>query len=135
MRRTPLVLGTLVALAMVAVAWLFYRAFGQGGGVQYGVRSYVVASDSRVRVEFEVAKDPARTAVCTVRARDRTGAEAGSAQVTVGPAAGRSTIVSYDLTTTSRAATGEVTGCVLTPTGLLTGPASRVRPARAARPA
>jgi len=113
-RRAPVVVGAIAALVGLAVAVLLYRGYG-ATEVGFGPRGFAVTSDSSVRVEFEVVKEPARTALCTVRARDRTGAEVGTALVRVGPAAGRGQVVRYDLATTGRANTGEITGCLLEP--------------------
>jgi len=113
-RPAVLALGGLTAAASLGVAVLLFQRYGSPD-VQSGTRGYVVASDTLVTVEFEVAKDPAATALCTVRARDRTGAEAGVALVRVGPAADRRVVVVHPLQTTSRATTGEVAGCSLEP--------------------
>ena len=112
MRPVPLVLAAATGAVSLGVAGLLYARFGSPD-VSYGPRRYVVESDTRVLVEFEVAKDPAASAVCTVRARDATGAEAGIALVRVGPAPQRTVRVVRELTTTARAVVGEVTGCTL----------------------
>ena len=112
MRPAVLVLGGLTVAASLGAAVLLYQRYGDPD-VQSGTRGYVVASDTLVTVEFEVAKDPAATALCTVRAQDRTGADAGVALVRVGPSAERRVVVAHPLQTTSRATTGEVTGCSL----------------------
>ena len=112
MRPAVLVLGGLTAAASLGAAVLLFQRYGSPD-VQSGTRGYVVASDTLVTVEFEVAKDPAATALCTVRAQDRTGADAGVALVRVGPSAERRVVVVHPLQTTSRATTGEVTGCSL----------------------
>ena len=112
MRPAVLVLGGLTVAASLGAAVLLFQRYGDPD-VQSGTRGYVVASDTLVTVEFEVAKDPAATALCTVRAQDRTGADAGVALVRVGPSAGRRVVVAHPLQTTSRATTGEVTGCSL----------------------
>ena len=109
-----LVLGGLTVAASLGAAVVLYQRYGDPD-VQSGTRGYVVESDALVRVEFEVAKDPGATALCTVRAQDRTGAEAGVALVRVGPADTRRVVVVHPLPTTSRATTGEVTGCSLAP--------------------
>ena len=105
-----LALGGLTAAASLGAAVLLYQRYGDPD-VQSGTRGYVVESDALVRVEFEVAQDPGATALCTVRAQDPTGAEAGLALVRVGPAATRRVVVVHPLPTTSRATAAEVTGC------------------------
>lgn len=122
MRRPPLagrgpalLTGVGVVVGLV-VAVLLYRGYGGGSaGVASGVRSFSVLSDDRVRVVFEVAKARDAAALCTVRARDRDGQEAGTAVVRVPPSPQRPQVVTYDLVTSSRAVTGEVTGCGLDP--------------------
>ena len=113
-RPAVLLLGGLAAAASLGVAVLLFQRYGSPE-VQSGTRGYAVSSDTLVTVTFEVAKDPAATALCTVRARDSTGAQAGVALVRVGPSAERTVVVVHVLPTTSRATTGEVTGCSLAP--------------------
>ena len=114
MQPAVLFLGGLTVAASLGAAVVLFQRYGDPD-VQSGTRGYVVESDALVQVEFEVAKDPAATALCTVRAQDRTGAEAGLALVRVGPAPARRVVVVHPLPTTSRAITGEVTGCSLAP--------------------
>ncbi len=114
MRPVTLVLGGLAVLVSLGIAIILYQAYGQAE-VGFGPRGYTVESDTLVRVVFDVEKDPAATALCTVRARDRFGDEAGSALVTVGPSPRRQQTVTYDLSTRARANTGEITDCTLTP--------------------
>jgi len=111
-RPAVLLLGGLTVAASLGAAVVLFQRYGNPD-VQSGTRGYVVASDALVTVEFEVAKDPAATALCSVRAQDATGADAGVALVRVGPSAERRVVVVHPLTTTSRATTGEVTGCSL----------------------
>jgi len=111
-RPVPLLLGSVAALVSLGVAVLLFRAFGTTE-VGFGPRGYTVSSDRSVQIVFEVDKDPAATALCSVRARDRYGSEAGTALVRVGPSAKRHLVVTYDLATTARANTGEITGCTL----------------------
>lgn len=110
MKPVPLVLGALVVAASLAVAVLLYGRFGPGE-VQSTLLGYEVVSDSTVRVRFQVDKDPAATVLCTVRARERSGAEAGVALVRVGPAPDGRVEKTYDLVTRARANSGEVLGC------------------------
>jgi hypothetical protein len=112
-RPVTVVLGGVAVLVSLVVAVVLYRAFGDSPDVGFGPRGYTVQSDRLVEVVFEVVKDPGRTALCTVRSRDREGSEVGNALVRVGPAAKRRTVVTYDLTTSARGATGEITSCTL----------------------
>ena len=113
LRPLTILLGALAVLVSLVVAVVLYRAFGDSPDIGFGVRGYTVASDRQVQVVFEVDKDRTKTALCTVRARDRTGDEVGNSLVRVGPTPRRSSIVTYELATSGRAATGEVTGCAL----------------------
>jgi hypothetical protein len=113
-RPVTFVLGGLAVLVSLGVAIVLYRAYGQAE-VGFGPRGYTVESDALVRVVFDVDKPAGATALCTVRARDRFGEEAGSALVTVGPSARRQQTVTYDLATRARANTGEITDCTLAP--------------------
>lgn len=110
----PWVGGTVAALLGLGLAILLYDRFGDGG-VRVAVRSYEVLSDQAVRIDFSVTKDEGETVVCTLRARDRIGETIGTALVRVGPSAESSVLVVHELPTTSRANTGEVTGCSVTP--------------------
>ena len=110
MKPVPIVLGAVVVALSLVVAVVLYGRYGPGE-VRSGLLSFEVVSDSTVRIRFEVVKDPAQTAVCTVRARDREGTEAGVALVRVEPAAEGRTRVSYDLATRLRATSGELIGC------------------------
>ena len=112
-RAVPYVLGALVVAASLAAAVVLYGRFGVSE-IGYGARGFVVGSDQLVQVSFEVRRaEPATPALCTVRARDTTGAEVGAALVRVPPSDRTTVVVSHDLVTTGRANTGEVTGCSL----------------------
>lgn len=119
--RTTWVLGGVAVLLSLAVALVLFNRFGDVGA-RATVRSYEVLSDTAVRVDFQVVKAPGETVVCTVRARDASGAEAGIALVRVGPSSGGSVLVSHELVTTSRANTGEVTGCSQAPAAPMPAP-------------
>jgi hypothetical protein len=95
-----------VAVAAAAIAWVASRP-----NVEAGVIGFRTVSDHRVDVTFEVRKRAADTAVCVVRARDSSGAQAGYAQVTIGPRRSSRVTVTTRLPTTARATTGEVGGC------------------------
>lgn len=104
-------IGVVVAgLLSLGLAVLLYARFGDPD-VQVAVRTYDIVSDTRVDVEFSVRKDPEATVVCTVRARGEDGGEVGNALVRVGPSDEGSVLLTHELPTIARAATGEVTGC------------------------
>jgi len=118
-RRTPAVvwvLGGLVALAMVGLAFLLYQRYGPSP-VPFQVRTYEITGDREVRVSWEVSVEPGSTALCLVRARDATGADAGSRVVRVGPASERALRPTYALATTSRPVLGEVVRCLVAAPG------------------
>lgn len=121
MRPLTLVLGGVVLALSLAVTVVLYSRYG-GGDLQVGLRGFSVSSESSVTVAFEVDKDPAASVLCTVRARSADGAEVGTALVLVGPADRDRTVVTHELTTTGRAASGEVTGCSRAPTGVAPRP-------------
>ena len=99
---------------LVALAYVAFNRFSNGR-VRYAVLSYRVVSDTSVQVSFEVRKRPASSVVCRVRALDRAGSEVGSEQVRVGPADTEAVTIVQTLTTTRRAATGDVVGCLPVP--------------------
>ncbi len=102
-----------IAAGVALAALLTLAVHRSAPAVAAQVTGYDVLSDTTVRIRFEVRKAPLVEAVCVVRARNRSGMEAGRAEVTVGarPDAGRTTEVRYDLPTRSRAVTGELAGC------------------------
>lgn len=111
-RRTA-TLAAAAALAL-AVGWAAYISFGPGRDrVTFQDIGWSVPSQDRVEVRFEVQKDPAATAVCTVRALNRGFTEVGIADVTVGPAARRATTVTAVVPTTEQAVSGNVKACVV----------------------
>ena len=101
---------TLAALLGVGLLAFSYAAWDRAssGRTRVTVLGYRVIDDHAVEVRFEVGKDRDATVVCEVRARDRDGVEVGNEDVTVGSGA---EVVTHRLTTSRRAATGEVTGC------------------------
>lgn len=98
-----LVIGTLIGLG---VALLLFGRYGDAD-YQPRVRAFTIADD-RATVRFDVRKPPNAPAVCLVRARNRVGAEVGSAQVTV-PAG--VTEMTYELATSDRPVSAEVPSC------------------------
>lgn len=101
------------ALLGLGMAILLYGRFGDGG-IQFAVRTYET-SDTSVRIDFSVRKEPSQEVVCTLQARDRQGKTIGTALVRVGASQESSVLTSYVLPTASRANTAEVTGCSQAP--------------------
>jgi hypothetical protein len=79
--------------------------------IQYANGNFQVLSNTQVLVSFEVDKPAAWTVTCAVRARNAAGAEIGRHPYTIGPGH-KVNKLSYTLTTTDRAVTGEVEDCV-----------------------
>ena len=105
-------LAVVVGLAVAAGVYGFYQRYTEGR-VSYQLRTFEVVSDSVVRITFEVRLDEGQRGECRVRARSRDGVERGSATIPVGPGRGGALVETYDLATTSRAGSGEVTSCRL----------------------
>jgi hypothetical protein len=95
---------------LVALAWMGF-ARTSGGRTRFGVTSYEVLSDSRVRIRFDVRKNSSASLTCALVARSRDHANVGQADVEVGPSARDVVRVTEVLTTTARASTVEVSGC------------------------
>ncbi|HEX5496311.1 MAG TPA: DUF4307 domain-containing protein [Mycobacteriales bacterium] len=105
----PALLVALVLLAGLGIALVAYRNLG-GPGVSGTVTAFTTTAD-HVDITFVVQRDkPDRRAVCLARARSASGIEVGSAEVAVPAGSGRARIT-YRLATSTRAVTGEVTGC------------------------
>ena len=106
------VLGAVVVLAGLAVAWFTFQRYGRPPAVA-DVTRYSVVSDELVQVTVRVRKDPAADVTCSVRARDLSGAEIVRERVAFGPAPGgeRTTERTVELRTSRRAVTGEAGRC------------------------
>ena len=109
--RSQIVLTVVGALVGLAFAIALFVQFGPGTDVSAQVRSFEVLSDTAVRVDVEVARDPGAKAWCVLRARDSDGAEVGRRQVDVPVSDDRSTVLSAEVPTTGRPNTGELVGC------------------------
>ncbi|WP_245886125.1 DUF4307 domain-containing protein [Umezawaea tangerina] len=101
------VVGVLVGVVIALVA---YRNLGNQP-IEAKQSGFEVLGDSTVEVTFEVVRDdPARAAVCIIRARSDDGDEAGRREVLVPP--GRTTVIEKTTLRTSKPpVTGEVFGC------------------------
>jgi hypothetical protein len=95
------------ALVGLVLAFALYQRYGSPD-----YRPQVVhfqLADDHATVRFEVHKSNDRPAVCHVRARNRAGAEVGSADVPV--PAGNPVTVTYTLTTSEPPVSAEVPAC------------------------
>ncbi len=100
-----------LAVLAVFVGVSLFNAYGDGD-YSHSVTAFTDITDNQVVVTFRVRLPEDGKAVCVVRARDETGAETGSEEITVtaGPDPGR-TMVTHRLVTRTRPVTGEVKGC------------------------
>jgi len=111
-RWLALALGALVVLAGVGIAVKLYRQYTLAP-YQVRIISVTGLTDTSVTVTFEVTKPAGQGASCTILGHTRDGLEVGHAEITVPPGNPDETTVkvTYTLTTSKRAVTGEVPGC------------------------
>jgi uncharacterized protein DUF4307 len=105
--RLPLLLGVAGALVGLVLAAVLYTRHGNPT-----YRPTVVSfelSDDHATVRFRVHKPAHLSAICHVRARGRTGAEVGAADVAAPP--GPDVAVEHTLATSASPVTVEVTRC------------------------
>lgn len=100
---------TVALLLGTLASYLVFRNSEQK--IQSANGDFQVISKTSVIVDFEVDKPKSWTVTCAVRARNAIGEEIGRAPVTIGPGK-HVNKVTYTLTTTDRAVTGEVEDCV-----------------------
>jgi Domain of unknown function (DUF4307) len=107
------VVAVVAAVAVVAGLALTLRLHQQYGAGAYDTElvRYTDVTDSQVVVHFRVNLPAGKSATCTVRARNRDGAEVGRAQVGVPASPDRRPLVSYRLATSQRPVSGEIQGC------------------------
>jgi hypothetical protein len=102
------VVGGLVGLSFAV--GLFLR-FGAEQGTPSRMRGFAVLSDTAVRIDVEVARDPGSEVFCVVRARELSGTEVGRKSFDVPSSGPRTTVVSTVLRTSRRPVGGELVGC------------------------
>jgi hypothetical protein len=103
-----------LALGLVGFAYVGFDRLS-ADKVRFGLLSYEVVDDATTEVRFQVDKAAGETVTCFVRAQDAQMRTVGSQDVVVGPDASGRTTQTVRLTTTSRAASGQVVGCGRTP--------------------
>jgi Domain of unknown function (DUF4307) len=103
------IVGGVLGVAALLAGWTVYSRH-QAAKLDAELTAYQVRSDSVVRISFDVVPRGHR-GECKVRARDRSGSEAGSQIVTITPSGRRTQSVTVDLATTTRAVSGELVGC------------------------
>lgn len=112
-RRWPTYLiAALVAVAGFAVSAKLYFQYARAP-YQATLTGIGEPAEHGITVTFTVRKPAGRAATCAVRARNRGGAQVGSAQVPVpaGTAEQTSATITYTIVTTERPVTGEVLRC------------------------
>lgn len=111
-RWLTVALGIVVVLAGVGIAVKLYRQYSLAP-YQVRIISVTDLTDTAVTVTFEVTKPAGQGASCTVLGHTRDGLEVGHAEITVPPGNPHDPTarVTYTLTTSQRAVTGEVPGC------------------------
>jgi hypothetical protein len=105
------VIGALALLALGGWIWIAYLRADPD--VQASLLSFDHITDTSVEVRWQVARDPAATAVCFVRAVDERGTEVGRARVEVAPGEPREQVVTHRVATLTRPFNAQVLGCRL----------------------
>jgi hypothetical protein len=100
-----------VAIVGGGIALQLFNAYGDGD-YSASVTGFTDITDKQVVITFMVRMPENATALCVLRARDTTGAEAGREEITVnaGPDPSR-TMVTHRLVTRNQPVTAEVPGC------------------------
>lgn len=102
------VLGVLVVLAGLGVAYLGYQKYGPED-IEAEQLGYVVVDDSTMTIRLKVTRaDPQQPVVCFVRAMARDGSELGRREVLIEP----SSSGTVELTTVVRSSARPVSGSV-----------------------
>ncbi len=99
-----------------ALGWVVWAGLGQArADVRWNDVGFAIHGDSSVEVTYDVGKDPAKTAVCTLQALDASKGTVGLAQVTIGPRPQQVTRNVGTVRTSALAVTGIVRDCRLQP--------------------
>jgi hypothetical protein len=113
-RRRLLVPAVLAVLVGIAAVFLVIRLYGQYGDPAYDAQivGWTEVTDKQLTIRFTVRVPANGSATCGLRARDYGGAEVGRRTVTVAGKATAATVEATEVvTTTARAAVGEVVRC------------------------
>jgi len=103
-------------LAVAGLAWVIWAGLGQASAdVRWTDVGFQIVDNSRVTVTYDVGKDPAATAVCSLQALDQGKSTVGIARVTIGPTSARVTRRTDEIRTSALAVTGVVKECALRP--------------------
>ncbi|NKY25402.1 DUF4307 domain-containing protein [Nocardia gamkensis] len=105
------VLGVLVVLAGLGVAYLGYQKYGPED-IEAEQLGYVVVDDSTMTIRLKVTRaDPERPVVCFVRAMARDGSELGRREVLVEPSSSGTVELTTVVRSSARPASGSVYAC------------------------
>lgn len=110
-RRLAIGLTLLVVVAGVALAFVGFQRLGTSP-VKGELSSYTLLDDESVAVTVSVTRDdPAKPAVCIVRARALDGSETGRREILVAPAEAKTVQVTAVVKSTKPPVVGDVYGC------------------------
>jgi hypothetical protein len=104
----PIVLAVIFAAALAGLTLRLYNQYG-AHSYQSSVVRYGEVTDDHVQVTFEVRKPAGDSALCRLRALDRSGVEAGYAEVKVGT--GSRVTTTSTIATKRRAVLVDILGC------------------------
>ena len=106
-------LPTFIAVVLVSIValGLGMASFRQSNStIEWALRSFDIKSDTKVSIDWFIAKQEGKTAYCVVRAQNEKRIDVGYATVLI-DAGKATTTFSYTLNTESRAVLAEVLGC------------------------
>lgn len=109
--RRGIVVAAVLGGALVVALLVWIGAGLLRDPVQWRDVGFVVQGADRVEVTFDVVKDPAATAECTIHALSSSFAEVGVISTTVGPAPDRVERHTVTVATSELAVTGVVDSC------------------------
>ncbi|MEU7764385.1 DUF4307 domain-containing protein [Nocardia sp. NPDC049190] len=110
-RWIPLVLGLLVVLTGLGVAYLGYLKYGPEA-IEAEQLGYTVVDDSTMSIRLKITRaDPAQPAVCFVRAMARDGSELGRREVLVEPSASGTVELTTIVRSSARPVSGSIYAC------------------------
>ena len=100
-----------VVLASIVALGMGMASFRQTNPtIEWALKSFDIQSDSKVSIDWFIAKQEGKSAFCVVRAQNEKRIDVGYATVSI-DASKASTTFSYTLNTESRAVLAEVLGC------------------------
>lgn len=110
-RRLAIGLTLLIVVAGIALAFVGFQRLGTSP-VKGELSSYTLLDDESVAVTVSVTRDdPAKPAVCIVRARALDGSETGRREILVAPAEAKTVQVTAVVKSTKPPVVGDVYGC------------------------